>query len=152
MVLSSACNHPLRRSGEALAIAIQSIQPRLEIPTAPAAEMDVGGLASHQPEKMRRQYEPFVVLVLRHVDLRNVRRQLTDQPAVVDLEMGIRITDRVLKKRRGLRRHVTLSRQPIERRWHERLGFASVADAFARDGDGGVAPAAEAAQAGTPSR
>src|SRR5262245_30897501 len=147
VVLSSACDHPLRRSGEPLAIAIQSIQPRLEIPTAPAAEMDVGGLVSHQPEKIRRQYEPFVVLVLRHVNLRNVRRQLTDQPAVVDLEIGIRITDRVLKKRRGLRRHVSLSRQPIERRWHERLGFACVADAFARDGDGGVAPAAEAAQA-----
>src|SRR5207342_1882691 len=40
LVLSSACDHPLRRSGEPLAIAIQSIQPSLEIPTTPAAEMD----------------------------------------------------------------------------------------------------------------
>ena len=113
MVLSSACDHPLRRSGEPLAIAIQSIQPRLEIPTAPAAEMDVGGLVSHQPEKMRRQYKSLVVLVLRHVDLRNVRCQLTDHPAVVNLEIGIRITDCVLKQRRSLRRHVSLF--PISR-------------------------------------
>jgi hypothetical protein len=51
--------------------------------------MDIRGLEPHQPQERRRQGEPFVVPMRWHLDLRNVGRELADEPAVVDLVVRI---------------------------------------------------------------
>ena len=85
--------------------------------------------------------------VLGHFDLRDVRRELADQPVVVHLEVRVGNTDRVLEQCRRLRGHVVLPRPPIQGGGHERLGLACVAHAVLRLLHGGEAPPAETAQA-----
>ena len=146
VVLASAGRHPIGRRGKPCFVAVEPTEQLLEAVATAAAKMNVGRLLAHQAEESRRQSKPLVAVVLGHLDLCHIRRELAQQPRVMYLEVWVWITNRVLEQCRGLRGHVVLLRMPIQGRRHEGFRLARVAPAVFRRDHGGKAPPAKTAQ------
>ena len=80
VVGASARSHPFCRRRKPEFVAIQLFQQLLQYVSTAATEMDIGGLMAHQYQQIGRQRESLVARVLGHFDLRDVRRELADQP------------------------------------------------------------------------
>jgi hypothetical protein len=75
-------------AGNPLRVLVELIQQLLQRLGRAAAEMDGRRLLAHQPQQCRRESEPLVARVLGHFDLRDVRRERTNEPLVVHLKNG----------------------------------------------------------------